>query len=480
MKSELKIKPLTSAEISDAVCGELKPIGKGLRRNITSVCTASNEATAGALFCAIKGERVDGHDFISDAIRNGAVCVLAERIPETLPDSCVCDIITVANTVKALGSLAGYYRGLSEVRCIGVTGSVGKTTTKEFISAVLSTKFKTHKSEGNHNNEIGMPMTLLDLSPDDEVAVIEMGMSAFGEISYLSRLARPEAAVITNIGTAHLASLGTRENICKAKTEMLDGMSAGSKLFVNTDEPLLAAVLGKRDDVEKIKFSVDGSDGDYRATNIKTRDDGMEYDLICRNRIVTNVFIPVFGRHNVYNSLVAFAIGHEFGIGDSDIKKGLSSFVNTGMRQKIYSEGSITIIEDCYNASPESMRAALDVLAGYVAKNGGTPVALLGDMLELGEDTYLMHEQIGQYVGSIGVKKLFCYGKAARIIAESAIRNGIRAENIYVCADTDNPHAMAEMMNGALEDGDVILVKASRGIKAEKVLEALKTIRAEK
>ena len=476
MKSILKIRPLTSAEIASAVGGELVKIGGEVSKPVTSVCTGSGEAENGALFVAIKGERVDGHSYIADAVSRGAVCVLAERMPDGLSGNAGFDVIVVPSTVTALGDLAGYYRDLSGVKCVGVTGSVGKTTTKEFISAVLSRKYKTHKSEGNHNNEIGMPMTLLDLSPDDEVAVIEMGMSAFGEISYMSKLAKPDVAVITNIGTAHLASLGSRENICKAKTEMLDGMAAGAKLFVNTDEPLLVASLGKRPDVQKIKFSINESTGDYRAANIRTTDGGMEYDLICRDRIVTNVFIPVFGNHNVYNSLVAFGIGHEMGLTDGEIREGLASFVNTGMRQKIYKHGGITVIEDCYNASPESMRAALDVLTGYVSKNGGTPTALLGDMLELGDDSCLMHEQVGRYAGTVGVKKLFCYGNMARLIAEAAIKNGVRADKVYVSSDTSDPAAMAEMMKPALADGDVLLVKASRGIMAEKVLEAYKNI----
>ena len=475
MKSILKIRALTPEEIASAVGGELIPIGGGSAKPVTSVCTGSGEAEDGSLFAAIKGERVDGHSYISDAVSHGASCVLAERMPDG--EAAVgYNLIVVPSSVKAIGDLAGYYRSLSGVKCIGVTGSVGKTTTKEFISAVLSVKYKTHKSEGNHNNEIGMPMTLLDLSSDDEIAVIEMGMSAFGEISYMSKLAKPDAAVITNIGTAHLASLGSRENICRAKTEMLDGMPSGAKLFVNTDEPLLVASLGKRPDVNKIKFSINESTGDYRAVNIRTRNDGMEYDLICYDRIVTNVFIPVFGSHNVYNSLVAFGIGHEMGLTDDEIRSGLASFVNTGMRQKIYKHGGITVIEDCYNASPESMRAALDVLTSYVKTNGGTPTALLGDMLELGSDSCLMHEQVGKYAGSVGVKKLFCYGNMARLIAEAAIRSGVRAENVYVFTDTSDPAAMAEIMKPVLTSGDVLLVKASRGIRAELVLDALKKL----
>ena len=475
MKSELKIRALSPSEIAEAVGGRLVVYGKGARE-VTNVTYDSRDVTEGSLFCAVKGERTDGHLYLADVVKNGAACVLVNKEPDDVKGD-FCAVVT-DDTVKALGLLAGYYRSLSDATVIGVTGSVGKTTTKDFIASVTSEDFVTLKTEGNHNNEIGLPMTLFALTPECQVAVVEMGMSAMGEISFMTRLARPKIGVITNIGTSHIASLGSRENICKAKLEIAEGIPEDGVLFINADEPLLASRSGE------FGFSVEGfgvysRNAGYKAMNIRATEDGTVFDIVHSNNALINVDIPALGRHNVYNALAAFAVGTALGMDEVSIRRGLKKFKSTGMRQKIYEMDGVTVIEDCYNASPESMRAAIEVLVSKAKNSGGEPCALLGDMLELGDSSRLMHVKLGTYAAQMNVKKLYCYGDMAQTVAEAAVKNGVRAENIYVSSDLSRPDVMAEMIRGSIEKGDVLLVKASRGVAAEKVLREMEKARGD-
>ena len=381
--------------------------------------------------------------------------------------------LIVEDTVASLGALASEYRTHTHAKIAAVTGSVGKTTTKEFIYAVASASFRAHKTQGNYNSTIGLPLTIFGIGPEDEVAVLEMGMSALGEIEAMSKIARPDIAVVTNIGTSHLAFLGTRENICRAKMEIRLGMPEDGILLLNADEPLLAAEAERLPKRPRL-MSVYNHMGDFRAVNIRQKVDGIVYDLIYDGKAVTNVEIPALGKHNVYNSLAAYAVGTVLGMTDDSIRRGLKLFVGADMRQKVYDVGGITVIDDCYNASPESMRAAIDVLVSMAGKKNARPAALLGDMLELGEYSRLMHDQIGQYAAQAGVQKLFCFGMTADIVAEAAIKKGIRAENVFVCLDTRDAQGMADMILGALEPGDILLVKASRAVAAERVIECMK------
>jgi UDP-N-acetylmuramoyl-tripeptide--D-alanyl-D-alanine ligase len=475
MKANLKLKALEPYEIANAVGGKLYTYGNGAARSVTNIVYDSREVSDGSLFCAIKGERVDGHDYIKQVVEGGAAVVLAESIPDGAEDWGDYSIVLTDNSVEALGLLAGYYRTFSSAKTVGVTGSVGKTTTKDFIASVLSASFKTMKTEGNHNNEVGFPMTLFSLTPECEVAVLEMGMSARGEISFMTRLAKPDVAVITNIGTSHIASLGSRENISLAKLEIAEGMSGDGVLIMNGDEPLLTEYKGEIAPERKY-IGVYNKNADYKAVNIRMEVGGMTFDVLYDKRAAVNVEIPVLGRHNVYNALAAWAVGTTFGMTEADIRHGLLSFEGTEMRQKIYQLGKITVIEDCYNAAPESMRAAIEVLAAKAKTSGGAPCALLGDMLELGEDSRLMHDQLGQFAAQMKLERLYCYGEMADTVAEAAVKKGIRAENVYVSADITKPEHMAGMIASSIRDGDVLLVKASRGVAAEKVLEELKKL----
>ena len=473
MSVELKIRKFAPAEIAAIVGGKAEIIGAGARDMVGGVSTNSKDCGKNLLFVAIKGERFDGHEFIEEACRNGAICVLAREISAELRESDVnCTVVLVKDTVRALGELAQYYKRLSKVRAIAVTGSVGKTTTKEFIYSVVSERFRARKTEGNYNNEIGLPLTLLSIEPEDEIAVVEMGMSALGEIDYMSKLTEPDIAVVTNIGTSHMEKLGSRENICRAKMEIAHGLRVDGTLLLNADEPML---FSRREDDSRMKFvSVYNRAGDFRAVNIRHTPTGIVYDLIYSNKAVTNVEVPALGQHNVYNSLTAYAVGVLLGMTDEQIRRGLRQFKGAEMRQRIYDLNGVTVIDDTYNASPESMRAAIDVLTSMAAQRNARPTALLGDMKELGEYSRLMHDQLGQYAAQKKVEVLFLYGLMADVIAEAAIKKGIRADNVYVNLDCRDPQAMADMVSEALRPGDILLVKASRAVGAEKVIECMK------
>ncbi len=470
MKSVLSLYRYTAAEIASAVDGELHCFGCDGNAVVRSVVTDSREAEPGALFAAIPGERVDGHDFIASAVAGGACCVLASHIPDAELSDCA--VVLVSDVVASLGALARDYARKTPGRTVAVTGSVGKTTTKEFLAAVLGQKFCLHKTAGNHNNEIGLPMTLLDAPENVEAKVYEMGMCDFGEIDYLSRIAEPDIAIVTTIGSSHLETLGTRENICRAKLEITHGLKTDGVLICNGDEPLLfrETLEGRK----PVFVAIRNRHADFRAVNIRAGIGKTTFDLLYHNRAVTNVEIPVMGTHHVYAALFAYAVGVLCGMQDDEIRRGLLAFRNTGMRQNIYDLHGVTVIEDCYNASPESMRAAIDVLFSLAGQRGARTVALLGDMRELGRDSALMHNQLGISVAQRRLDYLFTLGGIAEEIAQGAICTGMRADRVYANPDCGRPDHSGEMLLKILRPGDVLLVKASRAVAAERVIAYLK------
>ena len=475
MSVELKLGAISAADLSLFTRGKLLCYGNyNEKTSVTGCSIDSREVESGDLFVAIPGERADGHDYIKGAIERGAVAVLAEKMPES-PKSLgknYC-LILVENTVRALGDIANEYKKRLVHKSIAVTGSVGKTTTKEFIASVLSERFKVHKTVGNYNNELGLPLTLLALEPDTQIAVLEMGMSGFGEIERLSKIAEPDVGIITNIGSSHMENLGSRENICSAKMEIVLGMKSGGELVLCADEPLL--FLLHRSDYNPTYVSVYNRAAEFRAVNIRYGQMKTTFDLLYNRRALTNIEVPALGLHNVYSALFAYAVGAKFGMKDEDIRRGLLKYKAVEMRQNIYNIGDITVIDDCYNASPESMRAAIDVLCELSRQKGGArKVALLGDMRELGADTRLIHEQLGVYVAQKQIDCLFTYGVAAENIAHSAIKNGLRAENVYANVDVTNPLLSGEMLLEVLQPGDILLVKASRAMTAEKIINYIK------
>ena len=442
---------------------------------ITSIVTDSRESESGALFVALKGERFDGHDFIAQAISRGAAAVIAERMPEDLEPEVRGRVLLAEDSVKALGKVAKAYKARINPKTVAVTGSVGKTTTKEFVSAVADYKYSTHKTVGNFNNEIGMPLSVLSMPETTQVCVLEMGMSGLGEISRMTHIAEPDIAIITNIGNSHIENLGSRENICKAKLEVTEGVPENGYVILNADEPLLFAQKGKLER-NLIFVSLSNPAADYRALNIREYEDSTEFDLVAGRRVVTNVRIPTIGRHNVYDATYAFVVGTLLGMSDDEIKRGLMSFRNTGMRQNIYEYGGVTVIEDCYNAGPESMKAAVEVLARVAEKNGCRSVAVLGDMLELGDYSKQLHMEVGTHVASRHISHLVTFGHEAENIALGAINHAMKNENISICTNTEKPEAAAQTVFGLVKRGDAVLFKASRAVRLERVIEELKRL----
>ncbi len=473
MKVNIGCNKLTMAELAQICGGMLCCVGGEDNKDMLfdSICTDSRETAEGALFVAIDGERVNGHDFIGAALSSGSGCVLCERIPETLTDRKYAAVV-VEDSIKAMGELAKAYDRKINHRKVAITGSVGKTTTKEFVAAVLAEAFNVHKTEGNFNSNIGMPLSMLSMKNDTEVSVLEMGMSDFGEIDYLSRIAEPDIAIVTNIGSSHMEHLGSRENICRAKLEIVNGLKKGGVLLLNGDEPLLSNY--KNPDFTPVYVGIDSKDCDFRAVNIRSNLTTTKFEVLYGGKIVKSVTIPALGKHNVYAALFAYAVGVRMGLDDETIRTGLQNFVPVGMRQNIYDLEGVTVIEDCYNASPESMRAAISVMRDIKERNGGRMTALLGDMYELGSSSDALHEEVGLEFARCGGSILYTFGNSASNIAGGAVLGGVLVEDIYCNADTSAPQISGEMILGSIKRGDILLVKASRGARAERIINYLK------
>ncbi len=455
----------TAYEIA-SLCGG-KVFGDG-NIKVTSVCTDSREAGEGTMFIAIVGERVDGHNFIKSVISSGAACALCSRIPEEAGDL---PIILVEDTVKALGRLGHNYSKNCHARRIGVTGSVGKTTTKEFIASVLATAGKVWKTEGNFNSTVGLPMSLLTLPEDADFAVLEMGMTGPGEIKLLSDIAEPEIGVITTIGTAHMELLGSRENIAAAKLEIKSSLAADGQLLICGNEPLLENEWKKDERVRY--FSADDKTADYLAYNINSDESGMTFDASCRGKMIYDLEIPAVGKHNVAAALAGVAVGCMIGIDSERIRRGLAAYRTVGLRQQMTDVAGIKIITDCYNASPESMRAAASVLSTVASHRNGKKIALLGDMLELGNQSPELHYAAGVAFAEAGTDMVVSFGERAEKIADGFA--SVRGEkSVMRFPDRSDAQAPAKALFEIMRPGDTLILKASRLIAAERVAEELK------
>ena len=421
-----------------------------------AVTTDSRNVPEGGLFVPLRGARADGHDFIPQALANGAVCALTERAPAG-PGP----YIRVKSCVQALLDLAAYYRSLLRPRVVAVTGSVGKTTTKDMIASVVSQRYHTLKTMGNFNNEIGLPLTIFQLEPTHEAAVLEMGMNHKGEIHNLSRVARPDIAVITNIGVAHIENLGSRQGILEAKTEIFDYMEPTGLAILNGDDDMLAAC---RPNCKVLYYGLSDSMEVYAD---KIEDRGLRGSR-CRLHLgdtVIDAAINVPGRHMVYNALAAAAAGQALGLTPEEICRGIETFVPTGMRMRILdAPGGLTVINDVYNANPVSMMAAIDVLCTHA----GRKVAILGDMFELGGQAPALHRQVGRYAAEKGVDLLITAGTLAYDIYAGAREGGIAAARYFA-----GQEEMIGALRGFLQPGDCVLVKASRGMRFEMTVAAL-------
>ncbi|MGI5959315.1 MAG: UDP-N-acetylmuramoyl-tripeptide--D-alanyl-D-alanine ligase [Massiliimalia sp.] len=446
---------MTLKQIAQAVGGTvIPPEADGV---VDYVSTDTRTIGQGSLFIAIQGERFDGHNFVPQAMESGAVAALVSKKPESSDP-----VILVEDTRKAYGDLAAWYRNQFSLFLVGVTGSVGKTSTKEMIYTVLSHKMKVLKTQGNLNNDIGLPKTLLELDDSHQGAVIEMGMSHFGEISYLSRICRPTLGVITNIGVSHMENLGSRENILKAKLEILDGMEPDGTLILNRDNDMLSTLYGKRENT--LWFGIDAP-ADVTAKDIVSQGSETQFTLCFQGKEYPAV-IPVIGVHNVYNALAGFLVGIQVGMAPEEIIESFLVYQNSGMRQKISEYDGIKVIEDCYNASPDSMRSALNVIETIPCD--GRRIAVLGDMLELGENSVRFHEEVGEMAAESGLDELICFGTEALHIQKGAKEKGFCQVSHFL--DKGN---MVSYLRKILKKGDAVIFKASRGIRLEEVTQAL-------
>ncbi|CAN7445658.1 UDP-N-acetylmuramoyl-tripeptide--D-alanyl-D-alanine ligase [Paenibacillus sp. LjRoot153] len=433
---------------------------------IKGVSTDTRSIQAGSLFIPLIGENFDGHQYAEDAYQKGAAAILWQDDHGTVPSGI--PYIQVEDTLAALQGLAKAYRKELSVRIIGITGSNGKTTTKDLVAAVLGSTYEVHKTKGNLNNHIGLPLTLLLLEETTQFAVVEMGMSGRGEIALLSEIAEPEAAIITMIGESHMLQLGSRDEIARAKAEIVTGMPSGSLIIYNGDEPLIEQALGELDlpeGLRRIRFG-QGHDNDRYPTDIRMDAEGAYFTI--NSPGYAELFVPLLGTHNVVNSLAAIAVGEAFSVTPSAVAAGLRALQMTSMRiEKLTAASGLTVLNDAYNASPASMRAAIaltEQLSGF-----GRKFLVLGDMLELGEHEEQFHRGIGAMLSPERVDYVFTFGRLGRFIADEATKRFPQAQvRAY-----DDKAQLADELAALASAEDLVLVKGSRGMRLEHVVQSL-------
>ncbi len=453
----------TAAELVSLTGGRLLRAGA---RPIRHAAVDSRSVTRGCLFVALPGERTDGHAHVADAVAAGAAAILVTR----RPDDDVLDrlgevtVVQVVDGVRALGTLAAHWRARFAPLVVGVTGSIAKTSTKEAIAAVLDRRFSTLRSEGNRNNEIGLPLTLLDLSPEHEAAVLEMGMYVGGEIADLAAMARPSIGVVTAVQAVHLSRIGTLEAVERAKGELVEALPADGTAVLNADDLRVVRMAG-RTVARAVTYGFSAS-ADVRAEDVESRAaDGMRFVL--RTPAGSRpVLTGALGRHGVHNALAAAAVGLAAGVDLDEIAAGLATGWSAPHRDRLVRVGSLTILDDTYNASPLAVFAALEVLASVPGRH----VAILGEMLELGDAHAASHRAVGEAAGA-AVAELVVVGDGAGGIADGAVAAGLAASHVHRVSDRA---AAIEILRSVLRPGDVVLVKASRGAALEAIVDALR------
>ncbi len=448
---------------ADVICAAINGVmQKFSTRPICTCAIHSDKVCSNALFVAISGTHTDGHCYIQDAIARGASCIFytPSQLKAALPDGDY-TAIAVDDTVGALGAFAAYHRLQCHCFVIGVTGSVGKTTTKQLLYAIFSQVARTVATHENYNNELGVPLTLLSISQNDAYAIVEMGMSDLGEISYLSRMTQPDIAVITNIGTAHLGKLGSRAKIAQAKLEILDGLRAGGKLLIDGDEPLLSHLPNA------VTVSRGNRHCDYAMTEYHSFGDYVTF-AIHHNACSTPCTLFAYGTHTAYDATLAFAVAKEAGICERIIVEGLRHFQPCAMRQTLHPFGSYLLFEDCYNASYESVLSAIETVCHYAKENGNRPIAVLGDMLELGASSSAMHRSVGQFAAQCGMDALFAFGEFATDTANGF--SSITPNRICVTFPILDYETQGRTVKRFLKEKDLILLKGSRALHLERLL----------
>ena len=452
------MKHMTLSEIADACCGIYYGDPAFLDREVSSVAIDSRKVVKDTLFVAIKGVRVDGHSFIPQVMEAGALCSLSEQ---DLGDVDY-PYIRVSSCTEALKDLAEHYRRSLDIKVVGISGSVGKTSTKEMIASVLSEKYNVLKTEGNFNNEIGLPLTVFNIREEHEVAVLEMGISHFGDMKPLAKIARPDVCVITNIGYAHLENLGTRDGILKEKSSMTDYMNPKGSVIFNGDDDKLKSYTS-RDGRTPVYFGLTAS-CPFHVENIERKGlKGTYAEFVTpTSRFHAHISIP--GDHMIYNALAGVAVGYALGMDNDEIARGIEKLVPIAGRNNLIEAKHYTIIDDCYNANPMSMKASLDVL-----KDGaGRRVAILGDMGELGENEVQLHAEVGEHAAQCGIDVCICTGALSANIAKEARKN----PQLTVIEEPDRDSLLAHL-DSYVKTGDTILVKASHFMQFEKVVAKL-------
>lgn len=453
-------------EILNATRGKLL-IGN-LKENCENFCTDTRKILENDVYVGLKGENFNGNEYYEEALRKGAKVAIVSGIEipkEKLEQYKDKTIIEVDDSLIAFGKIAEYKRSLYNIPVIQVTGSVGKTSTRDIIANVVRTKYKTLQTEGNLNNHIGLPTTLLKLK-DHEALVVESGMNHLGEISYLGKITKPTIAVITNVGTAHIGLLGSRENILKAKLEILENLKPGGTIVINNDNDMLNKWAKEDKSYKKYTFGID-EEADVMAYNIKIGNKSSTYNVKINNEEYT-VNVPVSGKHFVYNSLCAIAIGNLLGISPENIIKGIETFSLTKNRMEVVKvKDNVTVINDAYNASYDSMKPAIEYLKELPAKR---KIAVLGDMFELGEFSEEIHRKVGIEVVTHKIDILVTVGKLAKYIAEEAKYLRMPEKNIISLETTEEA---SEYLNKILQKDDAVLLKAAHGMHFSEIFKSI-------
>lgn len=453
------MKNMTLGNIADACGGIYHGTEAAKEKTIAEITTDSRKAGKDSLFVAIKGERVDAHKFIPAVFKQGALCVISEQELEAPAGA----YIQVESSLQAIKDIAEFYRKQLDIKVVGITGSVGKTSTKEMIASVLSEKYRVLKTLGNFNNELGLPLTVFRLREEDEIAVLEMGISHFGEMHRLSKIARPDICVITNIGQCHLEFLGDRDGILKAKTEIFDYLAPAGTIVLNGDDDKLAT-LQEVKGIQPVFFGID-SDRMISATQIHSLGLKGIACRICTGQGDFDVTIPIPGYHMVYNALAGTAVGLSLGMTTEEIKRGIEKLESLSGRFHIIETDNYTVVDDCYNANPVSMKASLKVLGDAL----GRKVAILGDMGELGENEQQLHEEVGVAAGQQGIQLLICVGSLSEGMARAAKETNPQMEVIH----KQTLEEAIDSLQQCLKQEDTILVKASHFMHFEKIVEVL-------